>query len=213
MKSYRKNLIVSIFFFITIALFSQTKKFKPEIYLGANFGQTGSMINFSPSISQNYLMGYHGGLVYRYIADKNLGVQAELNFSQRGWNETESEYSSRLNYIELPFMTHFYFGRKFRFFINIGPRIGYLISDNTLINNTINSTEVQHITDIENRFDYGFCGGLGFLFRIKQQVFQVDARANYSMSDIYSNDKRDYFDTSNNIYASASFAWLLQIKK
>ncbi|HRZ98020.1 MAG TPA: porin family protein, partial [Paludibacter sp.] len=202
----RKNILTTLFIILSVSIFSQKKVIEPETYIGLNFGQTGSMVNFSPSVNQSYLLGYHGGLVFRYIADRHVGVQAELNYSQRGWNETDVMFARQLNYLEIPFMTHFFFGRKFRFFINLGPRVGYFISDNILTDNTINSTEVEHITDIENPFDYGFCGGLGFLFKIRKQVFQIDARANYSMSDIYSNDKRDYFDTSNNINASVSFA-------
>ena len=213
MIALKKCFFVIPFILFSVSLFSQKKFFEPETYVGVNLGQTGSMVNFSPSVDQSFLLGYHGGLVYRYIADKNMGVQAELNYSQRGWNETDNLFSRRLDYLEIPFMTHFFFGRNFRFFINLGPRVSYLISDNILKNNTIISTKVQHISAIENRFDYGFCGGIGFLLKIKQQVFQIDARGNYSMSDIYSNDKKDFFDTSNNINASVSFAWLMKIKK
>jgi hypothetical protein len=213
MTSLLKNLLVIQLILFSASLFSQKKYVEPEIFAGVNFGQTGSMVNFSPSVDQSYLLGYHGGLVARYIADKNIGVQAELNYSQRGWNEADNLFSRRLDYLEIPFMTHFFFGRNFRFFINIGPRVGYLISDNILINNTINSTKVQQITDIENRFDYGFCGGIGFLLKIKNQVFQIDTRANYSVSDIYSNEKKNFFDTSNNLNASVSFAWLMKVNK
>lgn len=213
MTSRLKILLACISFLVPALLFSQKKNVVPEIYIGLNAGQTGSMVNFSPQVKQDYLLAYHGGIVYRYIADKNIGVQAELNYSQRGWTEAGNLFSRRLDYVEVPFMTHFFFGRNFRFFINLGPRIGYCISDNILTNNTLGSTEVQHITNIENRFDYGFCAGLGFMLKIRRQVFQIDARGNYSMSDVYSNDKKEYFDTSNNINASVSFAWLMQFKK
>ncbi|MDO9152656.1 MAG: porin family protein [Paludibacter sp.] len=208
----RKLFSTSVLILFSATIFSQLKLIEPEIYIGLNAGQTASMVNFSPSVKQSYLPGYQGGLVYRYIADKNIGVQAELNFSQRGWRESNDLYVHRLNYIELPFMTHFFVGRKFRVFFNIGTRISYLFSEKTLTNNTLNSTEEQHIKNVENPFDYGFSAGLGFLLKIKQQVFQLDARGNYSMSDIYSNAKKDYFDTSNNINASVSLAWLIQLK-
>jgi hypothetical protein len=213
MKFSKKYLFIFITLIFSEVLFSQKKIIEPEIYFGANIGETASMVNFSPSVNQTFLLGYNGGLIFRYIEDKYVGVQAELNYSQRGWNESNGLYSRQLNYIELPFMTHFYFGRNFRFFINVGPKIGYLISEKTLINNPTDPTEIQHSTNIQNPFDYGFCAGFGFLMRIKKQVFQIDARGSYSMSDIYSNAKKDFFDTSNNINASVNFAWLLQLKK
>jgi hypothetical protein len=36
------------------------------------------MLNFSPSVDLNYLLGYSGGLSYRYIGHKVAGLQAEL---------------------------------------------------------------------------------------------------------------------------------------
>jgi hypothetical protein len=121
-------------------------------------------------------------------------------------------YTRQLNYIELPFLTHFYFGNKSRFFFNVGPKISYLISEKDLFNNTTASTEVQHITKIENPFDYGVSAGFGYLINVKGNIIQLDTRANYSLSDVFSNDTRDYFDTSNNLYLSVNFAWLLKIK-
>jgi len=203
----------SILVFLSISSFiiSQVRLDKPELYFGASAGVTESMVIFKPSVSQGYLMGYNGGIVFRYIAEKNVGMQAELNFFQRGWTESSGLYSRQLNYIELPFMTHIYIGKKSRVFLNLGPKISYLISEKTLINETLN-IDTQNITAIENKFDYGLCAGLGFLFNIKGYVYQLDTRANYSLSDVFSNNKRDYFDTSNNVNLSVNLAWLFQVK-
>ena len=185
---------------------------KPEIYVGATFGASESMVMFKPTVAQGFLQGYNGGLVFRYVADKNVGFQVEMNLSQRGWSEKTGLYTRQLNYIELPFLTHFYFGNNSRFFFNIGPKISYLISEKNLINTTTASTEVQHITKIQNPFDYGVSAGFGYLINIKGNIIQLDTRANYSLSDVFSNDTRDYFDTSNNLYLSVNLAWLLKIK-
>lgn len=183
---------------------------KPEVYYGINFGMTASQIYFSPSVNQNYLTGYNGGVIFRYIGDKSLGLQTELNFSQRGWKETDNLYTKQLNYIELPFLTHFNFGNKFRFFFNVGPKISYLISEKILTNNTNGATDYQYSKGVENPFDYGFCAGLGCLMNIKGQVFQLEGRGAYSVSNIFSDAKKDYFDYSNNLTASVNFSWLIQ---
>jgi hypothetical protein len=204
--------IVFIIFLFSSNLCAQPSLEKPEIYFGTTQGISASMINFSPSVNQGMLLGYNGGVIFRHIAEKNVGLQVELNFFQRGWKETDSIYSRRLNYIELPFLTHIYFGNKTRFFFNIGPKISYLLSENVLKNEALSSERVEHVKPIENPFDYGICGGLGFMFKIRKNVFQLDARANYSLSDIFSNNKTDYFDTSNNINVSLNLGWLLQVK-
>lgn len=207
----RKNWIFLLVFFSS-SLMAQVRLAKPEMYVGVTAGATGSMVMFNPAVNQTYLQGYNGGLVFRYIAEKNVGMQAELNYSQRGWNEASGLFAKQLNYVELPFLTHIYLGKKNRFFINIGPKISYLLSEKVLVNGTANSTEIQQTTAIQNAFDYGLCGGIGFLFNIKGNHLQLDTRAYYALSDVYSNDKRDYFDTSNNANLSVNLAWLIQIK-
>jgi len=206
-----RNLWIFLFIAFSFSLLAQNRLDKPEIYIGANFGQTGSMVGFKPTINQGFLLGYNGGFVFRYIGDKYMGVQAELNFSQRGWNEKSGLYSRQLNYVELPFLTHMYLGNKGRVFFNVGPKISYLLSEKVLVNGTPN-TETQHTTLVQNPFDYGLCAGLGFLFNIKRNVFQLEARGYYALSDVFSNDKRDYFATSNNMNASVNLAWLIQVK-
>ena len=206
-----RKLSILVFISISTYVMSQVRLDKPEIYFGASAGVTESMVMFKPTVSQGYLMGYNGGIVFRYIAEKNVGMQAELNFFQRGWTEKTGLYSRQLNYIELPFMTHIYIGKKNRVFLNLGPKISYLISESVLKNETSN-VDTQHITTVENPFDYGLCAGLGFLFNIKGNIYQLDTRANYSLSDVFSNNKRDYFDTSNNVNVSVNLAWLFQVK-
>jgi Outer membrane protein beta-barrel domain len=193
-------------------IYAQDRLINPEVYLGANFGLTESRIMFNPSVGQGMLMGYNGGLVFRYIAEKNAGVQLELNYSQRGWTESSGLYAKQLNYLELPFMTHIYMGKKNRFFINIGPKISYLLSEKELLTLTSGSTAVEQISNLQNRFDYGLCGGIGLLFSLGKNVIQLDSRVNYSLNDIYSNKKSDYFSNSNNFNISVNLAWMLKVK-
>ena len=207
-----RKLLISILIFISTSLFAQVRLDKPEMYIGANLGVTESMVLFDPAITQGFLMGFNGGIVFRYIAEKNVGMQVELNFSQRGWTESSGLYSRQLNYVELPFMTHIYIGHKNRVFFNLGPKISYLISERVLLNSNNSSSEIQHSTSVQHPFDYGLCAGLGLLFNIDGKIIQLDTRANYSLSDIFADTKRDYFNTSNNFNLSVNLAWLFQIK-
>ncbi len=219
-NSYRMKLIYKTLFLIVLATGlsfnarAQRGNYKPEMYVGATFGMTGSMMYLNPTVDQDILTGYNGGLVFRYVADKSLGVQAELNYSERGWQQKGGAFTHRLSYVEVPFLTHFNFGDKFRFFVNIGPKIGYLVSDKTTVNiaATTDDEEEQRSQAVKYPLDYGFCFGMGVLVSAGKQVFQLDTRANLSMSDVFPNQKKDYFNNSNNLYASVSFAWLIRIK-
>lgn len=184
----------------------------PEMYIGATFGPTGSVVMFNPTVKQTFLLGYNGGIMYRFISDKGLGLQAELNWSQRGWSESGNLYARQLNYIEIPFMSHFYLGSKNRFFFNIGPKISYLISEKVLTDNTSGSTNTQYVTNVQNPLDYGLCGGFGLIFNVSKLAFQLDSRVNYSLSDIFSNVKGASFANSNNFNIAINLGLLLRVK-
>lgn len=191
---------------------AQRKPYTSEKYWGLTGGATASVVFFKPRVDQDIMIGYNGGAVFRYIGSKNLGLQAELLYSQRGWSEINDLYKRQLNYIEVPFLTHFNFGNKFRSFINFGPKLSYLVSENVLINNTSNSTQEQHIQSIKKPFEYGLVLGAGFYVRMKKQVLQLEARGNYSAVDLFSNKPGDTFDFSNSIYGSLNISWMIQTK-
>lgn len=196
---------------LTNTLSAQSKDFDARTYLGIHGGPSLSMVFFLPGVPTGFQQNYMGGLMFRHINEKHLGLQAELNYSQRGWTESSGLYARRLDYLELPFMSHFNFGRSVQFFFNIGPKIGYLIGEEVLHDETAGSQSYQYTHAIENKFDYGFAAGMGVIVEIKKQVIQLDIRGNYSMSNIFSDLKRDYFDNSNLIYASASLGWLIRV--
>jgi hypothetical protein len=191
---------------------AQRTPYDSEVYWGLTAGATASTVYFKPQVDQGILIGYNGGAVFRYIGRKNLGLQAEILYSQRGWKELNNLYTRQLNYIEIPFLTHFNFGTNFRSFINFGPKFSYLLSEEVLVNNTINSTELQHSTTIKRPFEYGLVLGAGFYVRLKKQVFQLEARGNYSAVDLYPNKPGDTFNFSNSIYGSLNISWLIQTK-
>ena len=114
---------------LTILLFASTnsfaqKKIDKELWLGAKGGITYSQLSIAPNIKQSMEMGTFGGVSMKYIEECFFGLILELNYAQKGWKEkfedkdAAYQYSRTLNYIELPFLAHVYFGKKsFRFFI------------------------------------------------------------------------------------------------
>lgn len=184
-----------------------------ELYIGASGGATGSMVFFNPIINQTYLLGVNGGISMRYITEKHFGLQLEINYSERGWAEADNNYSRQLSYIEMPFLTHLYTGKKNRFIFNLGPKVSYLIKDNILINNHNNPTADQHILPINSKFDYGIAAGFGYNLKLPRSgVYQFELRAFYGLGDIMPNQQSDYFHNSNHINVSANIAYFFQLK-
>jgi hypothetical protein len=180
----------------------------PEHAIGLHGGTSWPFVLFKPSIAQTSLpLSYHGGIQYRMVSEKYFGIKIELNYSQQGFKDTEGH--RQLNYIELPFMTHLTFGQKlFRFFIDLGPEIAYLIQEKTIISHTH-----QHITPIKNKFDYGLVGGIGFEFNTTYGIYTIDARYKLGLNNIFGNSASEQFKSSTTQNITLSLAYLFPIRE
>jgi hypothetical protein len=178
--------------------------FQPELTFGVNAGFTLSQINFVPSVPQTLLTQNTGGFTVRYISEKNFGLQAELNYSLRGWKEKTDtvrldDYSRSLAYIEFPLMTHLYFSmsKSARIVFNIGPQVGYFLSEKTL-EEKLRSDEVPvyYNQKTQKLFDYGLTGGLGFELNTTAGSFILDGKFYYGLSTIFNSKRSDFFQAS-----------------
>ena len=177
-----------LFTLLTIALIAsslaaQVGELRNNLAVGFNAGYNLSSVDFSPTIKQGLQPGYAGGLTLRYTSEKYFSLicaaQLELNFAQRGWNETiddgtNNTYSRTTNYIEIPFFAHLGWGeeeRGMQFFVNAGPQIGLFLNDSEHYGFTQedpwntnwrpNNIIQQYGKAVENRLEYGIAGGLG----------------------------------------------------
>ena len=201
-------LIVLLFTASSFVQAQQYRTFKPELTVGVGAGPVFTSIDFVKSIPQNTTQGLSGGVTLRYITEKHLGLLAELNYTQRGWTEdfsetehTDHSYSRTLNYIELPLMTHIYFGSKVRFVINLGPQLSYMFSDKASMNDALskyisdikeidpdNPVGLQYET-IDNKFDYGLLAGAGVEFDTGIGNFILEGRYYFGLGDSFDNSR------------------------
>ncbi len=216
MKNFRILIVVAL-----LAFCAKASAYTPEIAFGSRQGVTMSMISFYPSVSQSMRLGYTGGITSRFIFEKYFGLQVELNYQQRGWqakarlDDSPTFHHDRLfHYVELPFMTHIFFGKKrFRWFFNLGLNLSYLLGEKT--NEQLLPTELrdEHTQKVANRFDYGICGGTGCEFHTRAGIYQIEARYNYGLGDIFPNTIRDDFGRSSNQIITVNLGILFDINK
>ena len=208
-----KQIILFCFFVFSLPAVGQ-QPFSKELSLGISSGMTLSSIDFLPSMKQNSHWTYNGGATARFISGKHVGIQGELNFSQRGWNKrmaNDSTYSRTLNYLEIPLLTHFYIGNKVRFIIHLGPKFSYLLSENANANFTPNNT--REYKPIANKIDYGLCGGGGLELRTSALNYIIEGRYYYGLSDLFPNGRGHDFMRSANRNISVNFVVLYNILK
>lgn len=220
----RKCITLAVLGLIVLHAGAQVQnKFRQELAVGASFGTTFSRVSFAQTrVPQTMKMGYTGGLTLRWLTEKNLGLQAEVNFVQQGWNEKFEDqpqyyYKRTLNYVEVPILTHIYFGNKrVRFIFNLGPKVGWFLNESTeenLNGASPNTENTQHDMALERKFDWGLCGGPGLEIRTGIGSFLIEGRYYYALGDIFNSHNEDYFSKSSSQVISAKITYLLPIIK
>ncbi len=204
---------------------------KKNLSLGFKGGMSLSRVNFQSSVPQKMLGGIVIGASVRYIEENHFGLIGEINFEQRGWNENFAplegySFKRKFSYIQIPLLSHIYFGSdRARFFINAGPEIGLMISDNRSSNfdyNNASSIEEiassfhqtdQYILPVKRKFDYGISAGLGVELNInKKNAINLEGRFYYGLNDVFSNRKSDPFQGSSGMSIMVTLGYNLRLK-
>lgn len=220
---------------VAIKTMAQVGELRDNVSIGFNGGYNLSSVDFSPTIKQGLQPGYTGGATLRYTTEKYFALicaaQLEVNFAQRGWNETiddgsDNTYRRTTNYIEIPFFAHLGWGKEergFQFFINAGPQIGLYLSDEEFYGFTQdkpwdpssrpNNQTAQYGKEIENTLEYGIAGGAGIELKTGIGNFIVEGRYFFGLSDMFGNSKADPFGRSANTTITAKITYLVDILK
>lgn len=231
-----KQLLLSLLcIFMASSTFGQVGELRDNLTVGFNGGYNLSSVDFSPTIKQYLQPGYTGGVTLRYTTEKYFSLicaaQLELNFAQRGWNETiedgsHNTYHRITNYVEIPFFAHIGWGKEERgiqFFINAGPQIGLFLNDEEFYGFTDehpwnpiyrpNGITAQYGKKIENTLEYGIAGGAGIELKTTIGDFLIEGRYFFGLSDMFGNSKADPFGRSANTTITAKVTYLLDIFK
>lgn len=221
----------SILAFLTLlfAASGQTH-YEGTIAVGGKGGMTLSRVNFNPSVQQTMLPGMTAGAMFRYIEENHFGLVAELNLAQRGWKEAYDDvdysYSHRFTCLELPVMTHIYFGNnRVKGFFNLGPELNLIIGDGISSNFDYRNaasmeyfnTNVRHLEqmtmDVKNRLDYGICGGAGMELNLnRRHSVLLEGRFYYGLTDVFSSHKTDVFSSSNSMTVMVTLGYFYRLK-
>lgn len=225
-----RRIVLLLTVFLGIMAAKAQTHYIPHVWVGGHAGMTMSEMSFSPSVRQSMVQGMTAGLSFRYAEERHVGLIAELNISQRGWKEdfegAPFSYSRRLTYMEIPVLTHIFFGSpKFKGFFNLGPVVGYMIGDNIKSDFdyahpdevpgfplTNRSTE-QMAMEIKNKFDYGITAGAGCEFVVKRRhAFTLEARYYFGLGNIYPSSKKDTFSASRGTSIMVTLGYMFRLK-
>ncbi len=173
---------------------------KAQFSIGFQGGSNLSKMDFTNNQEYTYTeinnqQGFIGGLVLQFLGEKHAGVQAEFNYSQRGWIENDTtgvnylKYKNKMDYLEMPILSHINIGGgKLRGLFNIGPYVGYAINRSITTENvdTGTSETVEYTFDSkkDNQFDFGLMVGAGMEYRFNFGKISAEARYTVGLGDI-----------------------------
>lgn len=201
--------------------------YNSNISIGVKGGMDLSRVNFTPSVRQGFLLGGNVGVTFRYIEENHFGLIAEVNFEQRGWKEDFEEYpfsySRTINYIQIPFLAHIYFGRRGRFFFNAGPELGFMIGESTKSNFDYKNisgvsgfprrTTYQYLEAADPKVDFGISAGLGGEFFInKKNSVYLEGRFYYGLGNVLKSGRTENFRGSNSMSIMISAGYWFRVK-
>lgn len=225
----KKILYSILLLFIGVASAKAQTHFASRVDLGVRGGVTFSEVMFNPSITQTFGMGQTYGLSFRYSEENHFGLIAEVNVVQRGWAEKFEDlpykYHRTINYVEVPIMSHIYFGRRGKFFINAGPEIAYYLGDKISSNfdyenpgslpgfNDKDRRYDQLAMQVSQKLDFGIVAGIGGEFSInRKNSIAVEARVYYGIGNVMPSGRQDTFSISNQLSIAATAQYWFRIK-
>ena len=229
----KKILLAALACLFTLPMMAQLGEERHNFAIGINTGMNMTKVDLSPRVKQKSHNGMSFGVTARYMSEKYFkmmcGIQAEINYTQRGWKEniedgTDNTYSRTMNYVEVPLLAHLAFGKDaldkgMKFFVNMGPQVAYFISekekmsDNWDPSHRPNGVNQQYGKMVENKFDYGILGGMGLELSTKVGHFLLEGRYYYGLSDFWGSSKKDEFGRSGHSYMGVKLTYLFDITK
>jgi hypothetical protein len=129
--------------------------------------------------------GFAGGLKFGYRFADKFSFDPEVLYNMKGaarnpnlaMGETES-FSVDLDYVEIPMVFNFHFGKKAKFSFEFGPSIGFLVREKAFVNGgEITTSNSFNIYDISFLFglNYYLPKGFGLNFRYMNSIAPIQA--------------------------------------
>lgn len=180
-----------------------TAQDKGDIEIGGNLGL--SISNISEIDNENATdskISFNVAASGEYYFSESWGIKAKLIYDQKGWgngfeqiptfdadgNVIDIETGTTdfaLNYLTIPLLANWHFGRKDNWYINFGPYVGFLLSAKS----TENGTDIKESL---NSIDFGLALGIGLKIPLNDTTkifFEYDIQSGFA--DIVNENQGD----------------------
>ncbi len=210
--------LIGLLLIVFVAHAQKENKYIEYQGFGVKVGGNYSSIALQPAVADlSGEMSYNAGLVYVFSNKKNVGIQLELLYSSRKWNETFDDTlktTTELTYLEFPLMTNINLGNgRVKYIINLGTYISARIDKNLKSELPLDHPENEALYARRERgADFGLILGGGLRYISNVGIFQLDARFAYGYQKVYNEDATG-FRFSNMWVMSVGLIYMINLNK
>lgn len=204
------KLILSILFSLTLFIGSSQTKTFVGVKAGGVMSTTYMGHSVLPFVTKmGWRPGFTGGVQVIHFSERfeskvNFGIQAGVNFSQKGWTQRFKGIDNHkvgINYLEFPLEAVGYFGKENKYFVTAGMFVEYAISAKS---DPVPDEAVQHPDEnrpklfrvgesdfypydykSDTKLNYGPRGSLGVFRELDKGVLKLEAFFTFSIRSTY----------------------------
>lgn len=210
-----KKIIFFLLIILNCNLIAQKRIFEPHLKIGCSTGITFSRVDFQPYRKQEFVKGNTINFEIFYSSQPYVGVKLGFVKLKKGWrinNDSIGLYVRELDYYQIPFTTHIevWQPRNFNLLIDIGPYIAFLKGESEKTTSEA-STEIFYGKSIDNKFEFGFIGGIGIQYSYK--IHSLFLTINYlnSLTNIFTPTEDFQYFSSRNQTLAINFGYLIKL--
>jgi len=105
--------------------------------LGTTVGYNLSTVTSGSQTNSHYRSGFNVTVFGDYFFSNRWSIKTKLSYDQKGWdngyienldNNQRSLTNYHINYLTVPVMANWHFGKKRNWFLNFGPYAGFVLS-------------------------------------------------------------------------------------
>jgi hypothetical protein len=180
MNKFFTILLVAVTFSATS--FAQSKG---TTQFGINVGINNTNVTAGNIPNSDAHIGFNAGISLEHYFSESWSFKTRVIYDQKGWDSGYLDTGSgknltnyKLNYVTVPLLANWHFGRKKNWYLDFGPYAGFLISASE-------SAGGQDVKSFFNTFDAGFDLGIGVKFPVSQTTkFYIELNGAGGLTDI-----------------------------
>lgn len=172
-----KSLTIGLFLLSTGIVYGQTNRFD----LGIEGSPSLTFLRGNDFIDNNHkpTIGFSGGLFFQFNFKNVISLRTNIAYERKGSVLTsqatdingnslgEITTHTNFDYLTFPILIRATFGKKIKYFANVGPYFGYLIKQTFASEGDNIPTTTSDNTSLDKRFDTGISTGIGLSVPIK----------------------------------------------